>query len=126
MRWFFDGQSVLRKNGAVSSERNRVSERAGGDSCAKGKRYSEEQNIRILEEEQSGKAVAQVCRAHGMMETTVYQWRTRSSAMDAPESQRLNELEDENRLLKALVADLVKQIQVMKKLNLKRWQCGKR
>ncbi|MFO7974443.1 MAG: transposase [Candidatus Hydrogenedentota bacterium] len=101
-------------------------ERAGGDLCARGKQYGEEQNIRIVKEEQSNNAVALVCRAHGMMETTGYQWRTRFSAMDKPELQHLNELEDENRRLKALAADLVTEIQVLEKLNLKRWQRGRR
>ena len=117
MRWFVDGDGMLRKNGASLSERNRTPERADEDSCAKGTRYGEKQDVRVLSVEQSGKAVAQVCRAHGMMETTVYQWRTRASAMDEPELPHRNELEDENRRLKALAADLVTEIQVLKKFN---------
>lgn len=101
-------------------------ERAGEGWCAKSKRYGEEQYIGILKEEQSGNAVARVCRAHGIMETTVYRWRHRFSGMDEPESRRLNELEDENRRLKALAAGLVMEIQVLEKLNLKQWQRGRR
>ncbi len=126
MRWFFDGHSVFRKNGALSSERNRVPERAGEDLCARGKRYSEEQNIRLSNEEQSGKAVAQVCRSQGMMEMTVCQWRARLSAMDEPVLQQLTELEDENRRLKALAAELVTEIQVLEKRSLKLWRHGER
>lgn len=126
MRWFFDGQGLLRKSGALSSEGNRVPERANGDSCEKGRHFSEEQSIRLLNAEQSGKAVTQVCRAHETLETTVYQWRTRASAMDEPELQHRNELEDENRRLKALVADLAKEIHVLKKFSLNLWQRGRR
>ena len=87
----------------------------------KGKRYSEEQIIRILKEVESGKAVAEVCREHGVAEATVYRWRSRYSGMDVPELRRLKELEDENRRLKALVADQALDIQLLKEINSKKW-----
>lgn len=87
----------------------------------KGKRYSEEQVIRILKEVESGKAVAEVCREHGVAEATVYRWRSRYSGMDVPELRRLKELEDENRRLKALVADQALDIQLLKEINSKKW-----
>ena len=92
----------------------------GEDFRAQGKRYSEEQNIRILEEVESGKVVSNICHEHGMMEATVYRWRTWHSGIDEPEVQHVNALEDENRRLKALVEDQALQIQLLKEFNLKK------
>jgi len=87
----------------------------------KGKRYSEEQIIRILREVESGKSVAQVCREQGVSEQTVYRWRSRYSGMDIAELRRLKELEEENRRLKKLVADQALDIQILKEVNAKKW-----
>jgi putative transposase len=87
----------------------------------KGKRYTEEQIIRILKEVESGKSVAQVCREQGVSEQTVYRWRSRYSGMDIAELRRLKELEEENRRLKKLVADQALDIQILKEVNAKKW-----
>ena len=87
----------------------------------KGKRYSEEQIIRILREVESGKSVAQVCREQGVSEQTVYRWRSRYSGMDIAELRRLKEWEEENRRLKKLVADQAVDIQSLKEVNAKKW-----
>jgi putative transposase len=87
----------------------------------KGKRYSEEQIIRILKEVESGKPVAQVCREQGVSEQTVYRWRSKYSGMDVAELRRLKELEEENRRLKRLVADQALDIQLLKEINAKKW-----
>ncbi len=87
----------------------------------KGKRYSEEQIIRILKEVESGKSVAQICREEGISEQTVYRWRSRYSGMDIAELRRLKELEEENRRLKRLVADQALDIQILKEVNAKKW-----
>jgi len=87
----------------------------------KGKRYSEEQIIRILKEVESGKTVADVCREYGVAEATVYRWRSRFSGMDVSELRRLKELEEENRRLKALVADQALDIQLLKEITTKKW-----
>ena len=87
----------------------------------KGKRYSEEQIIRILKEVESGKPVAQVCRDYGVSEQSVYRWRSRYAGMDVPELRRLKELEEENRRLKKLVADQALDIQLLKEINSKKW-----
>ena len=87
----------------------------------KGKRYSEEQIIRILKEVESGKEVAQVCREEGVSEQTVYRWRSKYGGMDIAEIRRLKELEDENRRLKKLVADQALDIQLLKEINSKKW-----
>lgn len=87
----------------------------------KGKRYSEEQIIRILKEVESGKSVAQVCRENGVAEQTVYRWRNRYGGLDLSELRRLKELEEENRRLKTLVAEKELDIQLLKEINVKKW-----
>lgn len=87
----------------------------------KGKRYSEEQIIRILKEVESGKAVKDVCREHGVAEQSVYRWRNKYGGLDVPELRRLKELEEENRRLKHLVADQAMDIQILKEINAKKW-----
>ena len=87
----------------------------------KGKRYSEEQILRILKEVESGKSVALVCREQGVSEQTVYRWRSKYSGIDIAELRRLKELEEENRRLKKLVADQALDIQILKEVNAKKW-----
>lgn len=87
----------------------------------KGKRYSEEQIIRILKQVEDGTPVTQVCREHGVSEQSVYRWRSRYDGMDVAELRRLKELEEENRRLKKLVADQALDIQILKEVNAKKW-----
>jgi len=87
----------------------------------KGKRYSEEQIIRILKEVEDGTAVAEVCRKHGVSEQSVYRWRTKYGGMDVAELRRLKQLEEENRRLKAIVAEQAMDIQLLKEINSKKW-----
>ena len=87
----------------------------------KGKRYSEEQIVRILRKVEGGKPIAQVCREHGVSEQSVYRWRTKYGGMDVPDLRRLKELEEENRRLKAVVAEQAIDIQLLKEINAKKW-----
>lgn len=87
----------------------------------KGKRYSEEQIIRILKEVELGQSVAQVCRQYGVSEQSVYRWRTKYGGMDVAELRRLKELEEENRRLKAIVADQAMDLHLLKEINAKKW-----
>jgi putative transposase len=87
----------------------------------KGKRYSEEQIIRILKEVEAGTPVAEVCRKHGVSEQSVYRWRTKYGGMDVAELRRLKQLEEENRRLKAIVAEQAMDIQLLKEINSKKW-----
>lgn len=87
----------------------------------KGKRYSEEQIIRILKGVEEGRSIADVCREHGVSEQSVYRWRTKYGGMDVPDVQRLKQLEDENRRLKKLVADQALDIQILKEVSAKKW-----
>ena len=80
----------------------------------KGKRYREEQIIRILKEVENGKSVAEVVRQYGVSEATVYRWRSRYGGMERSELQRLRELEEENRRLKRIVAQQALDIDALK------------
>jgi len=87
----------------------------------KGKRYSEEQIIRILREAEAGKTVAAVCREHGVSEYSFYRWRKKFGGMDVSEARRLRELEAENARLKRIVAQQALDNDAMKELLRKKW-----
>jgi putative transposase len=68
-------------------------------------RFSEEQIIGVLREQEAGAATAEVCRRHGISDATFYKWKSKYGGMDASEAKRLKALEDENRRLKKLLAE---------------------
>jgi len=69
-------------------------------------RFSEEQIIAILREQEAGAKTADVCRKHGVSSATFYKWKAKFGGMDVSDARRLRALEDENARLKKLVADL--------------------
>ena len=69
-------------------------------------RYSETQIVKILKEVESGKLVKDVCREYGIADATYYNWKAKFGGMEASDVKRLKELEDENRRLKQMYADL--------------------
>jgi putative transposase len=69
-------------------------------------RYTEEQIIGILKQHEAGVKTADLCREHGISDATFYNWKSKYGGLDVSEAQRLRQMEDENRRLKALVADL--------------------
>jgi putative transposase len=77
-------------------------------------RFSEEQIIKILKEKEAGGKLADVCRRHGISEPTFYAWKAKFGGMEVNEARRLKQLEDENRRLKHLVADLTLDNQALK------------
>jgi len=68
-------------------------------------RFTEEQIIGILREQEAGVATAEVCRRHGVSSPTFYKWKARFGGMDVSEARRLKALEDENAKLKRMLAD---------------------
>jgi len=87
----------------------------------KGKRFSEEQIIRILRELSGGKPIAEVCRVHGVSEQSVYRWRSKYAGMEVADLRRLRELEAENRRLKHVVAEQALDIAALKEVLGKKW-----
>lgn len=79
-------------------------------------RFTEEQIIGILKEADAGAQIAELCRRHGVTETTFYRWRKKYGGLDGTEARRLKQLEDENRRLKRIVADQALNLQVLKDL----------
>ena len=70
------------------------------------KRFTEEQIIKILKEHEGGKRAADVVREHSISEQTFYRWKSKFGGIDVSEAKRLKQLEEENRRLKEMVADL--------------------
>ena len=70
------------------------------------KRYREEQIVYALKRIESGTKGLEVCREMGISEQTLYNWKRKYSGMGTIELRRIKELEDENKKLKQLVADL--------------------
>lgn len=87
----------------------------------KGSRFTEEQIIRVLKEEVGGMPVKELCRKHGISAHTVYRWKAKFGGMEVSDARRLKTLEDENRKLKRIVADLTLDITMLKDINSKKW-----
>lgn len=68
-------------------------------------RFSEEQIIGILREQEAGAKTGEVCRRHGSSDATFYKWKAKYGGMEVSEARRLKGLEDENRRLKKLLAE---------------------
>jgi putative transposase len=66
-------------------------------------RFTEEQIIAILREQETGVPVADLCRKHGLSSPTFYKWKAKFGGMDVSEARRLRALEDENAKLKDLL-----------------------
>lgn len=70
------------------------------------KRMNESQIVAILKEAEAGMAIKDVCRKHSIGNSTFYKWREKYGGMELSDVKRLKELEDENRRLKQMYADL--------------------
>lgn len=84
-------------------------------------RFSEEQIIRILQEQEAGAKTSDVCRRHGIGESTFYKWKSKYGGMEVSDAKRLKALEDENRRLKNLLADAHLDIAMLKDVASKKW-----
>lgn len=84
-------------------------------------RFSEEQIIAILKEQESGVSVADLCRKHGVSDACIYKWKAKFGGMDVSEARRLRALEDENAKLKRMLADAMLDNVALKDLLGKKW-----
>ncbi len=84
-------------------------------------RFSDEQIIVILKEQEAGMATAEVCRRHGISSATFYKWKAKYGGLEVSEAKRLRSLEDENAKLKRLLAEAMLDIAVLKDISAKKW-----
>ena len=91
------------------------------DQDMKRSRFSEEQIIGILKEQEAGVPVAELCRKHGVSDASVYKWKAKYGGMDVSEARRLRALEDENAKLKRMLADAMLDNVALKDLLGKKW-----
>jgi putative transposase len=77
-------------------------------------RYTEEQIVGVLKEADAGIPVSELCRKYGISDATYYNWKAKYGGMAASDVKRLKQVEDENRRLKQLVADLTLDNQALK------------
>ena len=84
-------------------------------------RFTEEQIIGILREQEAGVPVADLCRKHGLSSPTFYKWKAKYGGMDVSEARRLKALEEENAKLKRMLADSMLDNVALKDLLGKKW-----
>lgn len=84
-------------------------------------KFSEAQIIKVLQQQDQGKRVSEICREFGISEPTFYKWKSKYGGMSLSELQRVKELEAENSRLKKIVADQQLSIDVLKEINAKKW-----
>jgi putative transposase len=85
----------------------------------RGKRFTEEQIIGILKEAESGLSVQDIRRKYGMSDCTFYNWKNKYGGLTVSEARRLKALEEENRRLKHIVADLTLDNKILKEISTK-------
>jgi putative transposase len=84
-------------------------------------RFTEEQIAHALRQAEAGTPVAQLCRKMGISEQTFYVWKRRFAGMGVAELKKVKQLEDENRRLKSLVADLTLDKQMLQEVLKGKW-----
>jgi len=84
-------------------------------------RFSEEQIIAILKEQEAGLPTADVCRRHGVSSATFYKWKAKFGGLEVSEAKRLRQLEDENTKLKKLLAEAMLDNAMLKEITAKKW-----
>jgi putative transposase len=84
-------------------------------------RFTEEQIIGVLKQAEVGIKTAEICRQHGISSATFYKWKGKYGGLEVSEARRLRQLEDENRRLKQIVADLTLDNQALKTVLAKKF-----
>jgi len=87
----------------------------------KRKRFTEEQIIKALKQQEAGVKVQDICREVGIAEQTFYRWKSKYGGMDVSEAKRLRTLEEENSRLKKLLADTMLENMAIKDALSKKW-----
>ena len=85
------------------------------------KRYTEEQIIKAIKQNEAGAKVDDICRDLGISSATFYNWRSKFSGLEVNEAKRLRELEAENNKLKKLLAEKLLENEALKDVVSKKW-----
>lgn len=85
------------------------------------KRFTEEQIIGVLKEQELSGKTAEVCRQHGISPATFYKWKAKFGGMEVSDARKLRALEAENARLKKLLAETMLDIAILKDVNSKKW-----
>jgi len=85
------------------------------------KRFTEEQIIGILKEQESGERTADVCRRHGISQATFYKYKSKYGGLEVSDARKLRALEDENNKLKKLLAEQMLDNAMLRDVNSKKW-----
>ena len=84
-------------------------------------RFTEEQIVRVVKAVEGGLAVREACRQFNVSRNTLYAWRKKYRGLDVSEAKRMKSLEDENRRLKRVVADLTLDKQMLQDVLSRKW-----
>ena len=84
-------------------------------------RFTEEQIIGVLREQEAGMKVSDLCRKHGISEPTFYAWKSKFGGMSIPDARRLKQLEEENARLTKLLAEAMLDNAVLKDITARKW-----
>ena len=84
-------------------------------------RFSEEQIIAVLKEQEAGMPTADVCRRHGISLATFYKWKSKYGGLEVSDARRLRQLEQENARLKKLLADSMLDNAMLKEISAKKF-----
>lgn len=84
-------------------------------------RFTEEQIIGILREQEAGAKTVDVCRKYGISSATFYKWKAKYGGLDVSDAKRLRALEDENSKLKRLLEDAMLDNAMLKEIAAKKW-----
>lgn len=87
----------------------------------KKQRFTEEQIIAVLKEQEAGAEAADLCRKHRVSEATFYNWKAKYGGMEVSEAKRLKALEEENAKLKKLLAEQMLDAAALRELLSKKW-----
>ena len=84
-------------------------------------RFSEEQIISIIKEQEAGSPTAEVCRKYGISSASFYKYKAKFGGMDVSDARKLKALEEENAKLKKLLAEQMLDNAMLKDINSKKW-----